>query len=65
MLDLRSNQPNLKSEAMIIQRPQYKTDTVMLLTHFLHLIDKKVIYKRWLRGEIAQKCLEILLLLNN
>lgn len=65
MLDLRSNQPNLKSEAMIIQSLHYKTDTVMLLTHFLHLIDEKVIYKRWLRGEIAQKCLEILLLLNN
>lgn len=65
MLDLRSNQPNLKSEAMIIQRLQYKTDTVMLLTHFLHLIDEKVTYKRWLRGKIAQKCLEILLLLNN
>ena len=37
----------------------------MLLIHFLHLIEDKVIYKRWLHREIAQKCLEILFLSYN
>ena len=40
--------------------------STILLTHYIFwFTEDKVIYQRWLRRKIAQKCLEILLLMYN